>query len=84
MGKRASTKVNTAGKPVQEPETSADLVWGVPAIAEELNRTPAQVYHLLSIGALDGAVRKLSHKTIVGSRSALRRLPFLGTRRGVI
>jgi hypothetical protein len=37
---------------------------------------PAQVYHLLSTGALDSAVGKLGHKTIVGSRSKLRSLPF--------
>jgi hypothetical protein len=66
-----------------KPETSAssdanqDLLWGVPAIARALGRTPSQTYHLIAVGALDGAVRKLSHKVIVGSRDALRRLPLL-------
>jgi hypothetical protein len=47
-----------------------DLVWGVPNIAAEINRTPTQTYHLISIGALDG-VHKLSHKIIVASRRKL-------------
>jgi hypothetical protein len=53
-----------------------DIIWGVAAIARQIGRSPAQVYHLIRIGALNGAVRKLSHKIIVASRSALRRLPL--------
>jgi hypothetical protein len=53
-----------------------DTVWGAREIGREINRTEMQVYHLLSTGALDGACRKLAHKTICGSRRALRNLPF--------
>jgi hypothetical protein len=57
-----------------EKKTSAladDLLWGVPSIAAEINRTPAQTYHLISKRKLKG-VTKLSHKVIVGSRRRLR------------
>jgi hypothetical protein len=57
-------------------EKTSDLVWGAEAIGDEISRTAAQVYYLLSIGALDGAVAKLGHKTLVGSRRELSRLPF--------
>lgn len=61
----------------REPETKEnDLVWGALGIGIEIDRTPAQVYHLYRTGALDGAVAKLGHKTFVGSRSKLRNLPF--------
>jgi hypothetical protein len=51
-----------------------DHVWGAEAIGTEINRTAAQVYYLFAIGALDGAVLKLGHKTFVASRRALRKL----------
>jgi hypothetical protein len=54
----------------------SDLVWGGEAIGKEINRTKAQVYHLIEIGALDGAVSRLGYKTYVGSRRALHKLPF--------
>jgi hypothetical protein len=50
---------------------SDDLVWGVPGIAAEINTTKNQAYHLIKSGALAGAVAKLGHKTIVGSRHRL-------------
>jgi hypothetical protein len=59
--------------PSEKPD-SDDIIWGVSAIADEINRTPAQVYHLLAIGALKGAAKKLSHRTIVASRRRLREL----------
>jgi hypothetical protein len=60
----------------REPETKEnDLVWGA-RDRPRIDRTPAQIYHLLSTGALDSAVSKLGHKTIVGSRTKLRNLPF--------
>jgi hypothetical protein len=54
----------------------SDLVWGAEAIGRVINRTARQVHHLHEIGALDGAVSKLGHKTFVGSTKALHRLPF--------
>jgi hypothetical protein len=53
-----------------------DLVWGGADIGKEINRTARQVHHLHEIGALDGAVAKLGHRTLVGSRRGLRALPF--------
>jgi hypothetical protein len=53
-----------------------DTIWGVGGengIAAEIGRTPQQAYYLISTGALGDAVTKLSHKTIVASRSKLRR-----------
>jgi Protein of unknown function (DUF3853) len=54
----------------------SDLVWGGEGVGRVIGRTKQQVYHLLEIGALDGAAAKIGHKTIVGSRRALSRLPF--------
>jgi hypothetical protein len=51
-----------------------DLVWGAENIGREINRTAAQTRYLHSIGALKGAVRKVGHRTFVGSRCRLRQL----------
>ena len=51
-----------------------DLIWGAAAIAAEIERTPTQVYYLIRIGALDGAIKKLGHRTIAASRRKLREL----------
>ena len=52
----------------------SDFVWGAAAIGEVIDRTPTQVYHLIEIGALDGAVVKLAHRTFLGSRTRLKKL----------
>jgi hypothetical protein len=69
--------MSNTSKKSETSKEDGDLVWGAAAVGEEINRTPSQVYHLLSIGALEGAAAKLGHKTIVGSRRRLRDLPFL-------
>ena len=74
MSNMPDVKTPAETKPPSDRES--DLVWGATAIAEVLNRTPAQVYHLLSIGALDGVATKLGHKTIIGSRKGLLNLPL--------
>jgi hypothetical protein len=56
------------------PDDASDFAWGAEAIGREINRSASQVYHLHEIGALDGAVAKLGHKTLVGSRKRLRNL----------
>ena len=56
------------------PDDASDLVWGADGIGAEINRTPGQVYHLHRIGALEGAVAKLGHRTFVGSRKRLRNI----------
>ena len=56
-------------------KTSADIsdfVWGAQAIGAILDRTPAQVRYLFSIGFFGDAVWKASHKTLVGSRQRLK------------
>ena len=73
----STTENETAAPTVGGGEgPDSDLVWGAAAIGREINRTKQQVYHLVEIGALDGVVAKIGHKTFVGSRKALHRLPF--------
>jgi hypothetical protein len=55
-------------------EDESDLIWGAESIGREINRTAHQIYHLYEIGALEGAVAKLGHRTFVGSRKQLRNL----------
>jgi hypothetical protein len=52
----------------------SDLVWGQPLSAGRSIAAASQVYYLHAIGALEGAVAKLGHKTFVGSRRRLRNL----------
>jgi hypothetical protein len=49
-----------------------DFLWGAGEIARALGRTESQVYTMVAAGLLP--VKKLSHKRLVASRSALRRL----------
>ena len=66
-------KINTA--PPSEPTNPEnDLIWDAAEIGREINRTANQVYYLHRIGALQGAVRKVGHRTFIGSRSKLRAL----------
>ena len=54
---------------------SSDLVLGRGAIGRALGGlSPNQVSWLLSQGVLDGCVRRISHKTVIGSRRRLREL----------
>src|SRR5262245_28827334 len=55
---------------------SDDWLWGALAIGNFIGRKPTQVYYLHSIGAFGNAVKKLGHKTLVGSRRGLRRIMF--------
>jgi hypothetical protein len=65
----------TKPQPDAEIENTPDAVWGAKAIGNELGLTASQVRYLLSQTCiLDGAVQKLSHKIIVGSRSRLRNI----------
>jgi len=59
-------------------EAESDHVWGATAIGREINRTPQQVYYLFGCGALDGAVIKMGHRTLLGSRRELARLVSRG------
>ena len=55
-------------------DDEVDAVWGAEAVGAVIGRSASQVYYLLRIGVLDGAVKKLGNKTIVGSRRRLREL----------
>jgi hypothetical protein len=55
-------------------DPASDLVWGAEAIGKEINRTARQTLHLYEIGALDGIVVKLGHRTIAASRRKLHAL----------
>jgi hypothetical protein len=58
-------------------EPSSDVVWGAAGIADEIGcDDPKKIYYLFSKGLLDGAVKKLWHKTYIGSRTRLRQLFF--------
>jgi hypothetical protein len=62
-------------QPIAQPESTPDAVWGAAAIGKEIGLSAAQVRYLLNkTDVLDGAVKKVSHKVIVGSRSRLRSL----------
>jgi hypothetical protein len=63
------------------PADQSDWVWGGEAIAEELGCTPEQLYYLFSTGIFGDAVFKLGRKTMVASRSRLRELPTLLSRK---
>jgi hypothetical protein len=53
---------------------SSDAVWGAEAIGTEIDRTAEQVRYLFSKGHLKGAVKKVGHRTYLGSRRKLRLL----------
>jgi hypothetical protein len=55
-----------------------DAVWGAAGIGAEIDRTAAQVRYLHKKGHLKGAVRKVGHRTYLGSRRKLRALPQQG------
>jgi hypothetical protein len=55
-----------------------DAVWGAKNIGAEINRTAEQVRYLHKRGHLKGAVRKVGHRTYLGSRRKLRALPQQG------
>jgi hypothetical protein len=62
-------------QPNAQTESMPDAVWGAAAIGNELGLSAAQVRYLLSkTTVLNSAVKKVSHKVIVGSRSRLRDL----------
>jgi hypothetical protein len=57
-----------------DPSSENDLVWGARCIGVVINRTKGQVYTLHARGALKGAVRRIGHRTLVGSRRELAKL----------
>ena len=62
-------------QPDTKTEGAPDAVWGAAAIGNELGLSAGQVRYLLAkTDVLDSAVRKVSHKWIVASRSRLRDL----------
>lgn len=64
----------------KQSAAESDDVWGAEAIGKLLGRTPEQTRYLIEKGVLDGAVKKVGHRTFVGSKSKLReRLSLLST-----
>ena len=62
-------------QPIAQTEPVPDAVWGAEAIGKEIGLSASQVRYLLAkTDVLDSAVRKVSHKVMVGSRSRLRNL----------
>ena len=59
----------------QSDSLASDLLWGIDGqygIAAFIGRKPREAYYLIKRGQLP--VRRLGHRTIVASRSELRRL----------
>jgi hypothetical protein len=63
------------------PSDQSDWIWGGEAIAKEIGCTPEQLYYLFSTGVFGDAVFKLGRKTMIASRSRLRELPTLLSRK---
>jgi hypothetical protein len=62
-------------QPDTTTEDASDAVWGAKAIGDIIDRTPSQTRYLFArTSILDGAVKKVGHKTLVGSRRRLRDL----------
>jgi hypothetical protein len=60
-------------QPDTQTESESDAVWGYANIGKVIDRTPSQTrYLVVKTDILSHAVRKLSHKVIVGSRRLLR------------
>ena len=55
-------------------DVDSDALWGAKEIGREINRTAEQVRYLFNCGVLGGAVRKVGHRTYLGSRRRLRQL----------
>jgi hypothetical protein len=73
----AEEQSGSLGQPLaRQEEEQSDTVWGADGVGSVIDRSRSQVYHLLQSGALEGAARKIGRRTIIGSRSALRRLPL--------
>jgi hypothetical protein len=60
----------------EKEDDGSDIVWGCDAVGAVIDRSASQVHHLLAIGALEGAARRIGHRTVIGSKRALRRLPL--------
>jgi hypothetical protein len=58
---------------IEKPASGSDpdLLWGGRAIGKFIARSETQVSHMFRTGVFGDAVRKASHKRLVGSRSAL-------------
>ena len=59
----------------------SDWIWHGENIAREIGCTPEQLYYLFSQSVFGDAVFKLGRKTMVASRSRLRELPTLLSRK---
>jgi hypothetical protein len=46
-----------------------DLIWGAEAIAAFINRTPSQIYHMLSKGSIPG--RRVGERWVVDRRDLI-------------
>jgi hypothetical protein len=56
-----------------EDVDESDIIWGLTNIGREINRTPKEIGYLVrNTDLLNHAVRRISHKIYIGSRSKLR------------
>lgn len=57
-----------------DDDFNSDLLWGTREIGKFIRRSTSQTSYLIQSCVLDGAVKKLSHKIIIGSKTKLREL----------
>jgi hypothetical protein len=63
----------TKQPPQPDTKPESDAVWGYKAIGDVINRSPSQTrYLVVETDVLAHAVRKIGHKTVLGSRRLLR------------
>jgi hypothetical protein len=43
---------------IEHPQIADDLIWGIEAIAKEINRTPRQVFHLAKAHLSNNAIAR--------------------------
>ena len=55
-------------------DTPDDFLWGFGEIGGYMRRTPAQASYMFANGLLGNAVKKLSHKVAVASKTRLRKV----------
>ena len=51
-----------------------DFLWGRAEIGRAIGRTPNQIAWMMSQGLLDGAVKRVGHRSVIASKKKLKAL----------
>ncbi len=57
-------------------DPASDVLWGYGEIARFIGRNPGQAAYMQAHGLFGDAVKKLSHKVVIGSKQRLRELMY--------